>query len=749
MLGLPGMRVAGGTDEVLRNIVGEQSPRPAQGAVGTLSGAQPAWVAGRPRRPAPTTYGLAREPHHLLAGCATSVADTGAVRSILREGGWVTVAGSRCPAHPGSPAGRGQHHEGAGQSRMRRVCFLRWAMGIALGAGILTVGLSALAPASGASTSGTTASWAEQPQSPPDYIFPFMSLAFFSVANVNQFQYLMYRPLYWFGQGSTPNLNASLSLAQAPRYSANDQTVVIKLNSYRWSNGEQVTSPDVMFWMNMLHAEKANWQAYTPGGDAIPDNIQSITINSPTQLTFQLTRSFNPTWYTYNELSQITPLPLAWDKTTSGGVAGSGGCSVGAYGTVDTQCAAVYTYLSQQAGYNPNDPNASNTAVSTYATNPLWQVVDGPWRLTSFDASGNVTLVPNPSYSGPVKPTLKTFKELPFTSDYSEFNALVGGKVSVGYLPSQGITAATSNPLVAGPNNSQLPNFTLAPLYTWSINYFPYNFDSDGDNGGTVGKIFNQLYFRQAMQDLVNQPGLIARLNDGYGVPTYGPVPTVPRNSFASSAAKSNPYPYSPSRAIRLLTSHGWRVVPRGTTTCAAGHGRRRVRGGHPDGSQAGLPPPVCGGIVDPPEHHGGREVQLGAGRYQRRPVVGLVHVRHRRRHTVLRRVRLAAREHRCGMELRPVLLPNRRADVPDRCRVELGRLLELPGRRPHRRDHAHPDDADQLPEFHEQRSPGRLPARVRHPDDRDHPGALGGHPPKRHVADHAGELALERLTGA
>ncbi|MGP8058658.1 MAG: ABC transporter substrate-binding protein [Acidimicrobiales bacterium] len=440
-------------------------------------------------------------------------------------------------------------------------------MGVVLGAGVLTVGLGALAPASGAASSNT-ATWAEQPQSPPDYIFPFMSLAFFSVANVNQFQYLMYRPLYWFGQGSTPNLNPGLSLAQNPQYSDNDQTVVIKLNSYRWSNGEQVTSQDVMFWMNMLHAEKANWEAYTPGGNAIPDNIQSVTINSPTQLTFQLTKSFNPTWYTYNELSQITPLPLAWDKTTSGGVAGSGGCSIGAYGTVDTQCAAVYTFLSQQAGYNPNNPNASNTAVSTYATNPLWQVVDGPWRLTDFDASGNVTLVPNPSYSGSVKPTLKSFKELPFTSDYSEFNALVSGKVSVGYLPSQAITAATSNPLVAGPNNSQLPNFTLAPLYTWSVNYFPYNFDSNA-NGGTVGKIFNQLYFRQAMQYLVNQPGLIARLNDGYGVPTYGPVPVVPRNSFASAAAKSNPYPYSPSRAVHLLTAHGWRVVPNGTSTCA------------------------------------------------------------------------------------------------------------------------------------------------------------------------------------
>jgi peptide/nickel transport system substrate-binding protein len=463
---------------------------------------------------------------------------------------------------------------------------VRRAVALCVAASSLLLGLVALSPSPSGASTPTTATWAEAAQTPPNYIFPFMSLAFFSINNINQFQYLMYRPLYWFGQGTTPNLNPSLSVADEPQYSNNDTTVTVTLKNYKWSDGEQVTAQDVMFWMNMLHSEKANWAAYAPGGSNIPDNVKNITVDSPTQLTFQLTGSYNSYWYTYNQLSQITPLPIAWDKTTTGGSPGSGGCAEGAYGTVDTQCAAVYTFLSNQAGYDPSNPKAANNSLSTYATNPLWQVVDGPWRLSHFDATGNVTMVPNPTYSGPMKPTIKTFQELPYTSDTAEYNALVGGKVNVGYLPPQDITGSTSNPLKAGPNNPRLTNFTIDPLYTWSINYFPYNYNSTAD-GGNAGKIFNQLYFRQAMQYLVDQPLYINKLYHGYGVGTYGPVPVTPANPFASSYEKSNPYPYNPGKAKSLLTSHGWKVVPNGTSTCQkAGSGTGECGAGIPVGAK-------------------------------------------------------------------------------------------------------------------------------------------------------------------
>ena len=87
------------------------------------------------------------------------------------------------------------------------------------------------------------------------------------------------------------------------------------------------------------------------------------------------------------------------------------------------------------------------------------------------------------------------------------------------------------------------------------------------------------------MQSVVDQPTMISKFLKGYGVPTYGPVPVLPKNDFVDKFEQSNPFPYNPSHAKSLLTSHGWKVVPNGTDVCekagTAGNvapGSRRVR---------------------------------------------------------------------------------------------------------------------------------------------------------------------------
>ena len=77
----------------------------------------------------------------------------------------------------------------------------------------------------------------------------------------------------------------------------------------------------------------------------------------------------------------------------------------------------------------------------------------------------------------------------------------------------------------------------------------------------------NQLYIRQAMQYLIDQPAYIKSIQLGYGTPTYGPVPAFPQTSFLDPAEKSNPYPYDPATASSGSCLLGSRNFPRCATS--------------------------------------------------------------------------------------------------------------------------------------------------------------------------------------
>jgi peptide/nickel transport system substrate-binding protein len=467
------------------------------------------------------------------------------------------------------------------RERVRRV-----ACGLAAAGVVATGGVLIAAPQSGAVTHNVL-TWAEPPSSVPNYILPFYSGAEDTILNLFDFQSLMFRSLYYFG-GKTQSeaLNPTLSVAEPPKYSNGDKTLTVVLKHYRWSDGTTLDDANMVFWFNMLHAEKTNYGNYFPGGLSIPTTIKSITVKTPGTLVFTLTQSVNPNWFTNDQLWEPVPMPLAWTKTSAGGAPGSGGCASAPYGTADATCAAVYTYLSQQAGLTPTHPTKSNNALPTYATNPLWQVVDGPFHLTSYTTTGAFTMTANPSYSGPNKPTFKQFVGKPFTTAAAEFNALATGQIDVGYMPTTDVITNARTPIKGGPNNPRLGTFNLAPLNGFRISMIPYNYKSTGD-GGVAGKIFSQLYFRQAMQRMVNQPLYIRTVAKGYAVPEYGPVPIIPRNPYTSRLEKSNPYPYNPSKAKALLSSHGWKVIPHGTDRCVKpGSGSHQCGKGIPKGAK-------------------------------------------------------------------------------------------------------------------------------------------------------------------
>ncbi|HEY7324117.1 MAG TPA: ABC transporter substrate-binding protein [Streptosporangiaceae bacterium] len=439
------------------------------------------------------------------------------------------------------------------------------------------VGLTVLAAACGpaSATSGgagvpadtSTVTYALPPTTQATYIFPFVAAskpgADFSVYNVNDFQYLMYRPLYWFGTGVNPYMNPDLSLAYPPTYSGNQLTIRLK-TTYKWSNGEPVDAQDVVFWMNMMAAEDALGNGYigeSPGG--LPGEVTNVRAVSQYEVTMTIKGSYSETWFSNNQLSQITPMPEAWDRTA----AGPSHCS-----TNVADCDAVYKYLDQQAG-----------SVSSYGTSALWGVVDGPWKVQSLNSQGNLTMLFNDKYSGPVAPHhITKLIEVPFTTEGAEYNVLQdpsGSQViDFGYLPTVDAPVPPAGATV-GTNPSSLSGYSLGVVYPWEIAYFPYDF-----NNPKSGPIFKQLYFRQAFQELVDQEGVIDGPLHGYGKPGIGPVADYPVTSYLSPTLAKNgdPWTLNIPAARAALASHGWKQLASGQPmTCVnAGSGPRQCGAG-------------------------------------------------------------------------------------------------------------------------------------------------------------------------
>ena len=130
----------------------------------------------------------------------------------------------------------------------------------------------------------------------------------------------MWRPLYWTVNGTDPELDPSMSIANTPVYSNGDKTVTISLKtSYKWSNGQPITANDILFYIDLVKAavkeSPADWEGYVPGH--FPDNLVSTSAPNSTTLVMNLKSAVNPTWFTDDMLGQgpIIPLPSTqWAK---------------------------------------------------------------------------------------------------------------------------------------------------------------------------------------------------------------------------------------------------------------------------------------------------------------------------------------------------------------------------------------------------------------------------------------------------
>ncbi|HUD37333.1 MAG TPA: peptide ABC transporter substrate-binding protein [Streptosporangiaceae bacterium] len=395
----------------------------------------------------------------------------------------------------------------------------------------------------GGTVHGGTVTMAYPPGTEPVDIFPMFPASDDTTQEIFWFVEQMWRPLYWFGDTSGGlTFNSALSLANPPVFSNGNKTVTITMKHWKWSDGQPITTRDVEFWMNLLMANKADYANYVPG--YFPDNIASIKYSSATTFSITFKQAYSQNWLLLNQLCLIFPMPQhVWDKTSATG-------KVGNYDETPAGAKAVFNYLTSAA-----------SKLSTYNTNPLWQVVDGPFHLKSYDANSQVTLAANPRYSGPDKPKISAVQFLSFTSDAAEYNQLLSGNIDYGYVPFSDL-ASQSRVTSLG--------YSIVPWAQAAMNYASFNYTNP-----TTGPLFSQLYIRQALQHLTDQKGMITAALHGAGVPTYGavpayqPQPTANGVPLADPAANADASPFSVSAAISLLKAHGWNVTPGGTDTCA------------------------------------------------------------------------------------------------------------------------------------------------------------------------------------
>jgi peptide/nickel transport system substrate-binding protein len=401
---------------------------------------------------------------------------------------------------------------------------------------------------------------AEPPNATPTWIFPVTPGANGSVYTAFSFQAEMWRYMYMFPDGAKVQENKAMSLASDPVWSNGDKTVSVTLKNWKWSDGQPITAKDAEFFIDLTKAavsiSPADYSQYVPK-IGIPDQVTSILTPNSQTLVLNLNKPVNPTWFFENELAGIIPLPVhAWAKASASGPVLDF--------TNPANAKKIYQFLAGQS-----------KSTGSYASNPLWQVVDGPYKLTSFNnTTGAYSMTPNTSYSGPHASKQSTLQAVPFTSDTAEFNAVKSGKIDQGYVP------FTDLPQVASIEH----NYNVFGYPGFGFNYVTYNFK---DTTGDFNNIIKQLYFRQAFAHLENEVGYVHAFFHGAGGLDFGPVPQIPPSPYTPANATTNPYPFSVSTAVSILKAHGWTVNPGGTDVCSSpGTGSNQCGAGIPAGTK-------------------------------------------------------------------------------------------------------------------------------------------------------------------
>ncbi len=426
--------------------------------------------------------------------------------------------------------------------------------------------LAGTLPSSGSPANGGTIVAGQLTGQTPTDIDPIINGA---TCSTDTFQFVadMYIPLYYGPNGATPNIDESMSAAEPPKYSNGDKTVTINIKpGLKWSDGTPVDGQDVAFYYYLVKAattaSPANWCQYSTSTQ-FPYNVKSVSYSGNT-VVFHLTNSVNPTWFTDNQLQDtnggVYPLPATdWDVNSSGQ-------KLTDWATNPKDALAIYQNL--------NNTNGADSPAQ-FATSPLWKVVDGGFKLQSFNTTNSsFVMVPNKSYGLSPKPTF-TFEDNTYTSETALLDAMESGSVEIGQ-----IDAGTQLGSIPTLNRDGFDVFG-APQWGWWGPFLNYKDKTDDFNN-----VVAQPYMRGVFAELVNQQAIVAGAYHGWAVPAYGPVASAPKSPYLSAASTKPVWSYDPAKAEAQLKAHGWNVKPGGETTCAKpGTGASECGAGIPKGT--------------------------------------------------------------------------------------------------------------------------------------------------------------------
>jgi peptide/nickel transport system substrate-binding protein len=314
--------------------------------------------------------------------------------------------------------------------------------------------------------------------------------------------WLMYPDLLWINRFS--DIDWSRSLASAVTTTDN-QTFTVTMRPWHWSDGVPVTASDAVYFFTLAKKLGSDWVGFGSGG--LPTIVKSITVLSPTQFQIVTTHPVNPTWFIYNGIGQIQPLPEhAWKKY---------------------DLDQMYQAQSEPAFFQP---------------------VDGPLMLKSLDVGIDATFVPNPAWEG---------SKMHFTQLVFRFQQGDGAGV-------QGVASGTLDeaqlPTDLYREGSHFPGTHVEVLGQQTYqNFMNLNFRNPADS------FFHDVRVRQAMADAIDQTSIVEGLQHGAGDPAHGPV-LVTMTKFLTPAMRDGIYPvgYDPAKARALLAEAGWKPGPDG-----------------------------------------------------------------------------------------------------------------------------------------------------------------------------------------